>query len=164
MSVSFHQCSILTSSKYVYFQKDERVSLGELSKQSYVFSKLGESKCQEFTIRFQHTAFHTSGIQQTNPLHYPQYIMILVAEVLGMGISRSYAKTGNPLAKHNPRYSCIVPVSHHNNAFRNQERPPSAGLRRQPTFGWVTVKGKQLSLSVPCCENQIACYLSCIQL
>ena len=78
--------------------------------------------------------------------------MLLVAKVLGMGTSRLQAKTGNPLAKHNPRYSCKVSVSQHNNAFRNQQRPPSAGLQRQLPFGRVTVRATSC-LCTLCCAG-----------
>ena len=43
------------------------MKLGETSKQTYVYLDLGESNGQEFTIRFEHTAFQTSYIQETNP-------------------------------------------------------------------------------------------------
>ena len=149
------------STEYVPFRRTSGWSLGELSNRPMSIRISGKQWSGIHNPVPAHCISNLRHSTNQPPPKYPQDIMLLVAEVLGMGTSRPCAKTGNPLAKHNPRYSCKVSVPQHNNAFRNQERPPSAGLQRQLTFGWVT---KSYScLSPLCCADQITWYLSCIQ-
>ena len=82
----------------------------------------------------------------TPPPQYPQGVMLLVAEVLGMGTSRPKAKTWNPLAKHNP------PLQLQDIRVTTQQcvpQPATTAISRSPTtatFGRVTVSATVVSV------------------